>query len=239
MEGLIPTHTPFPYKSLQRYNGEKDDIIVHEKHTFYKIIYKFLRLCRKKYQNLHHIGCKLKLMPGLIIPWKKSSAAVYISFFSETPPLPSTWIIFKKNNQIRVKEGMPRKKKIIISPRLRPIFQTPSCVDKIWYSPDTRMTVAYTYENILHLLPEPVWVIDRKRAKPWKSHYSIVNQKKDHDDDAVREIKISHLHPQSPAWSVFKEGSNTHRQPLNYFLGKSLMWGMLIYKYLRRRRRSI
>ena len=181
-------------------------------------------MCLEQYQKLQggSINCKLTLLPGLIIPWQKN--AVYLSFFSQK--IPSTWIIFNKQGGVRVKQKVVVDSQVVLSPRLRPLFQTPPCIETVWYSRDTRMAVAYTYENVLYLLPDPVWVIDEKRMRLWKPHYSIVNNNKK-DYYSIREIKKSHLHPQSPAWSVF-EGDKIEK-PFNYYLEKSLMWGVMIY----------
>ena len=233
--GFIPTHDPFPYGSLQPWSGDEK---VTNSRTFYEVIFNFLQQCQATYQGLQDDGdCKLKALPGLIIPWK-NEGAVYISFFSSSL-LPATWTVLGARPLDDVTPAT------VLVPCVRPRLRKDSPVDIVWYSLDTGMAVAYTIHNVLHLLPNPMWWIpspssSTPRWLPWSPRH-VVNDLVAHEEEEdtvtyglgdrylVRERRVSHLADDSMAWSVFPGSGGGELAPTRYFLESSFLWGAQLY----------
>lgn len=171
-------HCPYPTDSLwAKKKWGRDRMVVSSKRLLFTIIFKFLKHCKKIHTCLPKggEGCKLTMMPGLLIPWK-DQGTIAISFFSGS--LPHTWLIPKSGGGCSFYPTNDATPCIVLRPVTSPLLDPPSHIQTVWHSPDNHMAVAYiTDEGILYLLLQPQWIIINTGVgwKPWKGEKKIVN----------------------------------------------------------------
>lgn len=130
----------------------------------YTIIYKFLVHCQELHTSLNSEGgCKLAVMPGLLILWKGRGVLAF-SFFSRDS-LPHKWTQYTTDKTfVPVKEIMIE---VVNLPWIPPILNycdDDGVIQTAWYSPIDHTMVAYiTTDDIIHLLLEPIWFIPTSR----------------------------------------------------------------------------
>lgn len=227
-------------------------MIVDNTKSFYYIISQYVNQCCSPLLKALEKGsrCRLKVVPGLLIPCNKGKNVSTISFFTENP---TYWIALEKNGRnFKSVEKINKWPTTILRPYVMPQIDNISPVKKIWISPHYHTTIAYTDESgLFYFLLTPTWTILNNDILIEKKHPRIIISHYDDNDKYDEEYKFgskyklvikraSHINSKLPSFAIIKEEEGKKELsplPLDIIIQcmTSLTWGAQLISLIKKK----